>query len=278
MKTILQSLSICVYQLRILSRNYKLYALPVCLFVFMWNALEPLRNFVSSVGVDATPFLFSFLFDDIFLCPLLFAGILLFFTDAPFYDKQQLFVVLRCQAFRWSLGQIIYVFVISVFYTGFLLFLSILILFPHLSFKGDWGKIWTTLAITGAGSELGLSFGVSKSVLFDYTPLQAVALTFLLVVLICSLYGFLMWCLNLYLGRAISLILVLASICLVIRIRFLPTWLTYLCPSSWADLAGLSEYALHGLSLPTALVILLIGNIFLAVLAFFKTIHSDIAK
>ena len=42
MKTILQSLSICVYQLRILSRNYKLYALPVCLFVFMWNALEPL--------------------------------------------------------------------------------------------------------------------------------------------------------------------------------------------------------------------------------------------
>lgn len=277
MKTLSQSIRICSYQLCILSRNYKIYTLPVCLFIFMWNVLEPFRTFLATVHTDASPFLFPFLFSDEFLCALMFAGILLFFTDAPFYNEHQLFVIMRSQISRWTLGQIFYVLTVSALYMCFLLVMSVLMLVPYISFNTEWGKVWTTLAVTGAGYDFSLSFHVTKSVIFDYTPLQAVLLTFVVGVLICSLYGFCMWCLNLYLGKNLSLVLVLASVCLVTRIRFLPAWLTYLTPSRWADLANLYEYARHGLSVPKTIRILIAGNVFFAALAFYRTAHSDIA-
>ena len=58
MKMILYSLKVCLYQIRIISKNYKIYTIPVCLFIFMKSFLDPFREFLIASGEKATPFLF----------------------------------------------------------------------------------------------------------------------------------------------------------------------------------------------------------------------------
>ena len=58
MKMILYSLKVCLYQIRIMSKNYKIYTIPVCLFIFMKSFLDPFREFLIASGEKATPFLF----------------------------------------------------------------------------------------------------------------------------------------------------------------------------------------------------------------------------
>ncbi len=53
MKVLSQARRICGYQLRILRGNYKLYLIPVCLFVYMLNELIPIRDFLFSVNEKA---------------------------------------------------------------------------------------------------------------------------------------------------------------------------------------------------------------------------------
>ena len=241
MNFFLQGIRICQYQLCILSKNYKIYTIPVCMFIFMLNALLPLREFIILAGVKATPYLLPFLFNDKFLCSLMFAGILLFFIDAPFYDKQQLFVII-------------------------------------ITFDTNWNQIWITLAVTDAGYSLGIPFSVSTSIIYNYTPIYAMLLTFLLGFLICTFYGFCVWLLNLYFGKIISLVIVLASIVLVTRIKYLPSWVMYFVPSAWVDLSNLSQYASHRISITKAITILIVGILLLIIITFIKTMRSDIAK
>lgn len=56
MKMILYSLKVCLYQIRIMSKNYKIYTIPVCLFIFMKSFLDPFREFLIASGEKATPF------------------------------------------------------------------------------------------------------------------------------------------------------------------------------------------------------------------------------
>ena len=114
MKTIWYGLKVCLYQLRILSKNYKIYTVPICLFIFMKSFLDPLNEFLVETGEQITPFLFPFFLNGRFCAALVFAGILLFFMDAPFYDKEKLFVMIRCGRAKWVIGQVFYIITVSV--------------------------------------------------------------------------------------------------------------------------------------------------------------------
>ena len=51
-----------------MSKNYKIYTIPVCLFIFMKSFLDPFREFLIASGEKATPFLFPFFLNGKFLC------------------------------------------------------------------------------------------------------------------------------------------------------------------------------------------------------------------
>lgn len=258
--------------------GYKLFVMPICLMIFMLNGMLPFRKFLKDVGECASPFLFPFLFSDVILSALIFATALPFFTEAPFYDRQQCYLIVRSEISEWVLGQIFYVIAISFMYASFLLVLSLLLMLPYISFQAEWGRVWSTLALTNAETEYAVPFSVSSKVIFEYTPWKAMGITFLLVVLICSFYGFSQWYLNLYVGKSIGLAVTLFSALLVIRVRYFPGWVMYLTPAGWADLSNLSEYTSHGISFGKAITILMTGILLLVILVFHKTIHSDIAK
>ena len=278
MKTMQYGLKVCLYQLRILSKNYKIYTVPICLFIFMKSFLDPLYEFLVETGEKVTPFLFPFFLSGRFCAALIFAGILLFFVDAPFYDKEKLFVMIRCGRLRWVVGQIFYIVAVSVGYMICWGIISIPMLSTKITFQNEWGRVWTTLALTDKASELGFSFYISPEIVMNYQPLRATLLVFGMSCLICIFYGMCMWFLNMYLGKILSLSIVMASILLVTRVQYMPQWMMYFVPSGWADIGNLSRYAAHGISIGKAAVFLSIGSIFFGILAGWKTMKTDIAK
>ena len=139
------------------------------------------------------------------------------------------------------------------------------------------GRIWTTLALTDAGEQFGLSFGVSGYLIFEYRPLEAMFLVGGLGFFICSFYGLCLWCLNLCVGKIISFVTVSASIILVTRIKYLPEWIMYLTPSAWMDLNNLSKYARYEIDVVRAFIILVLGCLCLSGIAYYVTVHSDIS-
>lgn len=141
----------------------------------------------------------------------------------------------------------------------------------------EWGRIWTTLALTDAGEQFGLSFGVSGYLIFEYRPLEAMFLVGGLGFFICSFYGLCLWCLNLCVGKIISFVTVSASIILVTRIKYLPEWIMYLTPSAWMDLNNLSKYARYEIDVVRAFIILVLGCLCLSGIAYYVTVHSDIS-
>ena len=68
MKMILYSLKVCLYQIRIISKNYKIYTIPVCLFIFMKSFLDPFREFLIASGGESNPFFISFFSERKILC------------------------------------------------------------------------------------------------------------------------------------------------------------------------------------------------------------------
>ena len=278
MKMILYSLKVCLYQIRIMSKNYKIYTIPVCLFIFMKSFLDPFREFLIASGEKATPFLFPFFLNGKFCAAVVFAGILLFFVDAPFYDKDKLFVMIRCGRAKWVTGHFFYIIFVSIGYMLCWVGISVLMLIPRIDFSNEWGRVWTTLALTDKAYELGLSFYVTPELVMNYQPVRAFFLVFGMGCLICIFYGLCMWLLNIYLGKIISFAVIMASVLLVTRVEYMPPWMIYLVPSGWADVGNLSAYTAHGLSINKANLILIIGSIFLGLLVYWKTIRIDIAK
>lgn len=172
----------------------------------------------------------------------------------------------------------VYIVCISFLYMLFIFFLSIFVLMPQIDVSGEWGRIWTTLSVTDAGFQFGITVGVSEVILFHYTPWEAVILVYILGSMICIFYGFLVWCLNIYWGRMISIVVSLASILLVTRVRFLPGWLMYLVPTGWMDISNLSEYTTHGITIQKSVLMLIITIIALAVIVYRRMSRIDIAK
>lgn len=72
-----------------------------------------------------------FIFNDVMLTASIFVAAMLFFIDAPFYDKYQLFVIMRGGTSEWVLGHIMYIFSVSILYMLCLTGISILIIFPQ---------------------------------------------------------------------------------------------------------------------------------------------------
>ena len=98
----------------------------------MKSFLDPFREFLIASGEKATPFLFPFFLNGKFCAAVVFAGIVLFFVDAPFYDKDKLFVMIRCGRAKWVTGHFFYIIFVSIGYMLCWVGIIVLMLIPRI--------------------------------------------------------------------------------------------------------------------------------------------------
>jgi len=198
---------IAMYSIRQWITNPRIICLFVLMSVFVWNDLEVIGDLTDRTGIRTNPLIFPFFSNNPVKQLILLAGIIFLFSDAPFINKNQPYIIIRSKRISWVLGQILYIVMASAIYFLFLMLVSILVLFPYATFATNgWGKIIHTLAQTNVGSQIKLQFGITKEITTFYSPFQAFGLSFLLNWGVACFLGLVLFVINLKFNRMLGLV------------------------------------------------------------------------
>lgn len=247
MKAFKAVLRVSAYSFRKLLTNYRLWLAVLMLLILTHIYTKDYGLFCDTVDMKLSPWIFPFLYNAKYLKILFFAPLLLLFCDAPFIDNSQPYVICRSGRVIWSIGQLLYIVILSALYFIFLFLISCLFVSNHIEFSLEWGRVLNTLASTGAGYATGLMPHISSRIMFYFTPLQATWFTFLLSWLSGIFLGLIIYAVNsLTGGRSLGIILASSFVVLDSAAGMYHST-AYLSPVSWSnldyiDIGGLSAY------------------------------------
>lgn len=147
--------------------------------IFIHSLTKGLSDICNYTGVKSSPWIFPFIYMQYYNKMLFFFPLILIFSNAPFIDKNQLYVLVRAGRTTWCIGQMCYIIVTSALYFSFVMLFSIIINLDCIEFTGEWGKMLNTLANTSMGTKFHLGFTPEKNVINMFSPISAMWFTFL---------------------------------------------------------------------------------------------------
>ncbi len=205
-----------------------------CFFVFLLGDLylRPTRRLIALLGVMPRTTAFSLIWNNTFFLMLFYFNVILYFSDVPFDDAMKPFTLIRCGRTRYALSHILYIICSGIGISGIFFAVQWMIL-PAPVF-GEWGKFWGTMAQTNAGYQVGSGMKVPYHILWEYTPAETLAITFVFSVLLNILTGLFLYFFSLWEQR-------IPGMCMAAVLAILPhivSWLNYttfywLSPYSW---------------------------------------------
>ena len=193
-------------------------------------------------GEWVTPWMAPHFFDNKFFVTFYGFIVCYLFSDVPFMNRSELYFVMRKGRRVWCMEKV-FAIVMQAFSFGALTMLaSVLVFVPRLRFETEWGKIIHTLAYSGNLLEYNIIGNPSPVILSKYTPLQAMLVCFVLVGLVSSMIGLLMFAISLYGSRmaAVSVCVILTAFNLAEGMFITSSWLPYVTPFNWCRMG------LHG--------------------------------
>lgn len=171
------------------------------------------------------------------------------FSDLPFKDNQQIFLLSRSGKRAWIFSQVFYVIIVSLVYFLFIFACFCVVLLPNLGFSTEsWGKIIRTISATNAAQDFHLFFIVSPSVLSDFSPLQAFLYSFGTAFAVAVILGLVVLFFNLAVKRSAGVFISGAIVFVYMFVNMSGgSIIYYFSPISWcsiliADKNGVSAY------------------------------------
>ena len=214
--------------------DYRVWIALLLAAVIVHSLTKGLGDFVNQTGVKASPWIFPFLYMRYYNKLLLFFPLILIFSNAPFLDRNQLYVLARSGKRKWCMGQILYIFETSAMYFMYIFVLSILLNLKYISFTFEWGRVMKTLAKTNASSVFEMGFCSEEKVMDLFSPISATWFTFLFSWISGVILGLLMFFLNMRIrgtGSFVASCLLVFSAVAAKQTNFLP-----FSPVSWSTL------------------------------------------
>lgn len=159
---------------------------------------QSLAKMAAHYSTPVNGFAAAFLTTELYTVFILFIGIFILFSDLPFKDNQQMFLLSRSGKRTWIFSQVLYVIFVSAMYFTFVFAVFCTVLIPRLSFDPqNWGKIVKTIAATNAKQEFGLKLSTVPTFIEDYAPLEALLFSFGTAILIAVILGLIVLLFNL---------------------------------------------------------------------------------
>ena len=220
--------------------DYRIWTIAVFLIIMTLIYVDDIKKVSCIIGSRVPVWIFPFLYSQFYTKVLFTIPVVLMFCDAPFVDKNQLFILTRTTRTKWLCGQILYIISASGVYYLFIFAVSILSTVFYGDFSLEWGKTLTALAYNSSvASEADVySLSVSRIVVEYFTPLSACFYTFILSWLSAVFLGLLTFVCNLFTG---SRILGIAASCFFIVISLSAKGIRNmdrLSPVTWSTLDG----------------------------------------
>lgn len=246
----------------------------IMLLLLIYAVISPfcsaLNDFSSSIGAQTNilgvlPNIYSCNSD--YFRIIIQLGIVLMFSNAPFKNGDSLYCVMRTGYTRWCIGQLIYIIAASFIYTASLFVLTNLCCIKTLGYSLKWGKTFSTLHTTH-----NIKYPLSPRLPIQYTPLEALLHTLLLIFMLSVLFGLINFFMASVYGRSSGVFVTAALVLLALVPNFnqYPALVSKLSPCSLTQLnvvdrSGVSSYpslAYAYTVLGILIIVLLAGTVF----------------
>lgn len=207
--------------------------------IYCFSMIQPIADFARDAGERVTPYAPPFMINE-HLCQLfLMIGAFALFAGAPYKDDLYSYTLARAGKGKMLAGNFVGMLGIAFLYVAFLFLAMSLPFLGNMTTEGKWGKIWTTLAAYPP-TDYGMMFYVDDSIRAFYTPLQAMALEFLLETGCVAFLGMCVYLGNQFTNRPVGLWLAGGFVMLdVTTYNLFPDWVNKFSPLA---LARLSTY------------------------------------
>lgn len=247
MKSVKISINIALQNLRKWRTDYRIWILLILTVIFVQSYTKELSNYSLMIGMKCSPWIYPFLYTDRYIRILFMLPLIFIYCDAPFIDKNQIYVLMRCKRNVWGIGQVIYIFMTSAIYFSFIMVSTIVINLRSIEYMDDWGKVLGTLAFSSIPLVKGTAVTISTYIVTYFTPLQAMFYTWLLSFLCGAILGLLIYACNIGfknkgIGITISMFFIILSAAVSGKEK--AQWLS---PVSWTtvnklDVGSLTHY------------------------------------
>lgn len=271
------SLKCCINTFLKWKGNPKIWVVGAFLIFYIYNLVAPIAAFCQDVGYSVTPWLFPYFFSNSSSSLLLMLAFVLFLCDAPFLDQQQILVLIRTGRYKWAAGQLLYIAASSFLYFLAIFVLSLFFILPHLHLTNEWGKIIGTLTQTDAGQNYGI-MDLSFNVMNYYLPVEAMLLSFTLMVGIGISLGNFMFFVNLRCNKSLGVGGATTFVLLPALLHFEGFYkFSYLSPVSWGNLSLMASGLSPKLTPTYAYIVLFLCNAVLITLILWTIPNNELA-
>ncbi len=195
----MKSIRICIQNMRKWIGNSRIIVSLIVIFLFTYLYTKGLWKISDYTGEKLSPYIFPFLTTYRYMKILYLFPLIMIFSDAPFIDSNQQFVMVRSGRLSWGIGQMLYIVVGSFCYTMFMLLSSVIVNIGHIQLDTSWGKGLILAATTNLTSALEIQYDTVKvtgSIVRYYTPAQAMLWSFVFLWMICTILGLIIYDLN----------------------------------------------------------------------------------
>lgn len=239
---------------------FRFVTLLIILFFIMDILLGPFRADVRILAQHGNLAILPFLQTSDFYMKVLFLGIVYFYSNIPFMNREEMLCLSRLGKERWGRRNISYIIGSSVILTCSIFIISIVEIFSVSKISLSWDSVYKTLSLTGGQN---LQFEIPYLIIKQYEPFILMSLILFLDVMVISLIGMFMYAVSLYGYRVLACIMAL----LIALLPSIDSWmggrLIYYSPVSWLDC---SNWRIGHDNLKPDLQYIVVAGIFLNVL------------
>lgn len=221
--------------------DYRIWTIAVFLLVLTLMYAEDFKTVANYLNNAAPVWIFPFMYTGSSAKVLFTLPVILLFCDAPFIDKNQMFMMMRTSRTKWICGQIIYIISAGGIYYFFIFAVSVL----SMIFFGEPSLEWDKSIVTAAydrsvASSTGVSsLNISRITVEFFTPLLACFYTFIMSWLSAVFLGLLIFACNLFTGSRVCGIASGSFFVVLTLVAKLRKYLDRFSPITWSTLDGI---------------------------------------
>lgn len=234
------SAAICRRHLFYIINSPKLWAAALLIFYGVFSLVQPYARAAWALDEDVSVGILAYNFSRGMSILDLYLALLLIFSELPFKDPQQTYLVIRSGKRGWYLSQIFYIIAVSVSVTLIISLMSAIILAGHLSFGNAWGTVITRGA-NGVLYKYGVAGLIPSNAHTMFSPYAALAWSLPVGTLAMIAFGSVVFSLNSLFHAAVGTVAGAVIIALTLIGRFLGvTGSRYLMIIDWSDFSSVN--------------------------------------
>lgn len=194
--------------------------------------LRDFRANVRLMEIKANVAVLPFLQSKNYFMKIVFLGIVYFYSNVPFMEREQLFVLARLGKKRWGRRNLSYIVGSGLVLTLLLAVISIVGVLPVGRFSLSWDAAYKTLALTSGEN---MSFFINYHIMRNFAPLPLFMLVLLLDWMVITIFGMFMYAVSLLGHRTAACIAGMLLVFFPSIDKWVPVSLAYFSPISWLD-------------------------------------------